>query len=276
MLMMGVGLYSSMSAQSGTEDDVTTPKIDSERAEYLRYLSGQSELIREAAANQRAAAEWSHPDPEALEAVFDSPRLWERGITDPDFLMVRVGRDEVRLVNKIRVKPVESSELDSEPVTKLALQHLRAVQQVIPHCPKAIDLSGRGLIGFYGDREAFRGAMRAWSAQIVCWHNPTNIGLAVVSPELEDQWEWAKWLPHAESQEIDGAGPARYLSDNLREVEVALEPLIKDRAKVVSDKGDVDWSSVTKSNKNIWSSSSTIRKCRRRPCGVWLRSTVSP
>lgn len=249
MVMMALGLYSSMSAQSGTEDDVTTPKIDSERAEYLRYLSGQSELIREAAANQRAAAEWSHPDPEVLEAVFDSPRLWERGITDPDFLMVRVGRDEVRLANKISVKPVESSELDSEPVTKLALQHLRAVQQVIPHCPKAIDLSGRGLIEFFGDREAFRGAIRAWSAQMVCWHNPTNIGLAVVSPELEDQWDWAKWLPHAESQEIDGAGPARYLSDNLHEVQAALEPLLKGRAKVVSDKGDVDWSSVTKSSK---------------------------
>lgn len=254
MAMMGLGLYSSVSAQGATEDDVTTPKIDSERAEYLRYLSGKSELIREAASTQRAAAEWSHPDPDALEAVFDTPRLWERGITDPDFLMVRVGRDEVRLANKIRVKPVESSELDSEPVTKLALQHLRAVQQVVPHCPKAIDLAGRGLIGFYGDREAFRGALRAWSAQMVSWHNPNTLGLAVVAPDkdtLEKQWGWAKWLPHAESQDIDGAGPARYLSDNLSEVAASLDPLLKSRAKVVDEKGAVDASGVTKSHKHF-------------------------
>lgn len=250
MLMMGIALFTSMQ-NSGGGEDVTTPKVNAERAEYLRYLSGKAEQIRDAAATQRAAAEWSHPDPDVLEAVFDSKRLWERFPTDPDFLQVRIGRDQVRLANKIRVKPVDA-EIDLEPVTKTALQHMRAVQQVIPHCPKAIDLSGYGQITAFGDRQVFRAAMRAWVAQIVCWHNPNNCGLAVVSPDLESpEWSWAKWLPHAESQEIDGAGPARYLATSLAAVEPMLDPLLKERAEVVDTKGNVDTTEVNKSHKQL-------------------------
>ncbi|MEW2484223.1 type VII secretion protein EccCa [Mycobacterium sp. NPDC049093] len=249
MLMMGIALFSSMQNSGG--EDVTTPKVNAERAEYLRYLSGKAEQIREAAASQRAAAEWSHPDPEVLEAVFDSKRLWERFPTDSDFLQVRIGRDQVRLANKIRVKPVDA-EIDLEPVTKMALQHMRAVQQVIPHCPKAIDLSGYGQITIYGDRQTFRAAMRAWVAQIMCWHNPNNCGLALVSPDLESpEWSWTKWLPHTESQDIDGAGPARYLATSLAAVEPMLDPLLKERAKVVDEKGNVDTSEVNKSHKQL-------------------------
>lgn len=251
MVMMGLALFSSMNNQGG--EDVTTPTINAERAEYLRYLSGKAENIRETAAGQRAAAEWSHPDPDVLEAVLDSPRLWERGTTDPDYLLVRVGRDEVRLKARIKVKPVES-ELDLEPVTKTALKQMRAVQQVIPHCPKAIDLAGRGLIGFHGDRTIFRGAMYAWIAQVACFHNPNNLGVAVVAPDkdtLEKRWGFTKWLPHSESQDIDGAGPARYLTTSLRDIEAALGPVLKGRAKVVDEKNNVDAAAVTKSHKHM-------------------------
>ena len=81
--------------------------------------------------------------------------MWERGASDPDYLHIRVGRDEVKLASKIKLKPVDS-ELDLEPVTKTALQHMRAVQQSIPHCPKAIDFAGLGMIAVYGDRSAVR------------------------------------------------------------------------------------------------------------------------
>ena len=155
MAMMGIALFSSMQSH-GVNTEMSTPEVNSERAEYLRYLSGKAEEIRAAADAQKASAEWSHPDPDVLEAVLDGPRMWERGASDPDYLHIRVGRDEVRLAAKIKVKPVDS-ELDLEPVTKTALQHMRAVQQSIPHCPKAIDFAGVGMIGVYGDRSAVRG-----------------------------------------------------------------------------------------------------------------------
>lgn len=249
MAMMGIALFQSMQQQGGNSE-MSTPEVNSERAGYLRYLSGKAAEIREVAAAQKASAEWSHPDPDVLEAALGSPRMWERGASDPDYLHIRVGRDEVKLDSKIKVKPVDS-ELDLEPVAKTALQHLRAVQQSIPHCPKAINFAGYGMIGVYGDRSVFAAAMRAWIAQLVCWHTPNDTALAVVSTYLESQWDWAKWLVHTESQDIDGAGPARFLSTSLRDVEAMLDPMLKDRTKLVDDKGAVNEAAVTKSNKHI-------------------------
>ena len=154
MAMMAIALFQSMQAQGGNSE-MSTPEVNSERAEYLRYLSGKTEEIRAAATAQRASAQWSHPDPDVLEAVLGSPRMWERGASDPDYLQIRVGRDEVKLASKIKVKPVDS-ELDLEPVAKTALQHMRAVQQSIPHCPKAIDFSGVGMIGCLRGSHAVR------------------------------------------------------------------------------------------------------------------------
>ena len=105
MAMMAIALFQSMQSQ-GVNSEMSTPEVNSERAEYLRYLSGKAEEIRDTAAAQRASARWSHPDPDVLEAVLGSPRMWERGSSDPDYLHIRIGRDEVRLASKIKVKPV--------------------------------------------------------------------------------------------------------------------------------------------------------------------------
>jgi type VII secretion protein EccCa/type VII secretion protein EccCb len=249
MAMMLIGLFQSVQS-GGPNNEMANPEVNSERAEYLRYLSGKGEEIRTAAEAQKAAAQWSHPEPSVLEAVLGSPRMWERGATDPDYLHVRVGCDDVKLLAKIKVKPVDS-ELDLEPVTKTALQHLRAVQQAIPHCPKAVDFAGYGMIGIYGDRALFADAVRAWVAQLMCWHSPNDIAVAVASPHLESHWGWAKWLPHTESADIDGAGPARYLGVSVADVGAMLEPLLSTRAKIVDDKGGVDAASVTKSHKHV-------------------------
>lgn len=249
MGIMGVSLFSSLESR-GNNSEMSTPEVDSERAEYLRYLSGKGEDLRKAAAAQKSSAEWSHPDPEVLEAVLDEPRQWERGASDPDYLHIRIGRDEVKLAAQVKVKPVDS-ELDLEPVAKTTLQHLRAVQQSIPHCPKAIDVASYGMIGVYGDRPLFRATVRAWVAQLVCWHTPNDTALAVVASDLEGKWEWAKWLPHTESNEIDGAGPARFLGTSLRDVEAMLDPMLKERAKTIDDKGTVDPGAVSKSNKHV-------------------------
>lgn len=250
MVMMLVALAQSVHIQ-GANTEMSTKEVDSDRAEYLRYLSGMGEKIRADAASQLAKEEWSHPDPDMLDAVTDSPRLWERGSTEDDYLKIRVGRDLVKRLSTITVKPVES-ELDLEPVERTAVDHLRSVQQAIPHCPKSIDLSELGLITVHGDRDLFCGAMRAWLGQLTVWHNPTHVAVAVASPRLESRWGYTKWFPHGESgDEIDGAGPGRYLCATINEVTATLGPLLMLRDKVADEKGNVDPSKVTKSHRQI-------------------------
>ena len=58
-------------------------------------------------------------------------------------------------------------------------------------------------------------------------------------------------MPHTESHDIDGAGPARFLGTSLRDVEAMLDPMLKERAKLVDDKGTVDAAAVSKSNKHV-------------------------
>ncbi|HLR99574.1 MAG TPA: type VII secretion protein EccCa [Mycolicibacillus parakoreensis] len=249
MAMMALGLFQSLQGQ-GANSEMSTPEVNSERAEYLRYLSATAAKVRAAGERQRAGAEWSHPDPELLDAAVGSPRMWERGSTDHDYLKVRVGRTPVALSSQVKVKPVDS-ELDLEPVTKTALQHMRAVQQTIPHCPKAVDLCGIGMVSVYGDRDLFASATRSWVCQLVCWHSPSAAAVAIVSPELETRWGWAKWLPHTETTETDGAGPARYLATSLDCLEPLLAPLIKDRSELVSTTGVATAEGPSKSHRHL-------------------------
>lgn len=220
-LMMVAGVIGNGYGGGGNKTDMTTEEVDSERAEYLRYLTEVGNSIRAAAQKQRKSALWSHPDPRIeLDPIVGSRRMWERGLGDPDYLKVRIGLDTVKLKNRISVKSVDN-EIDLEPVAKSALQEMRQVQSSIPHCPKAIDLAGCSFIGMYGDREMFRSATRAWISQLVTWHDPGLVKVAVACPELESQWDMVKWLPHATSAEIDGAGHARYLTtsyDKLRTI----------------------------------------------------------
>ncbi len=62
--------------------------------------------------------------------------------------------------------------------------------------------------------------MRAWIAQAVTWHDPTVLGVALAARDLEGpDWSWLKWLPHVDIPgELDGVGPARFLSTDADEL----------------------------------------------------------
>src|SRR5271170_4179298 len=82
LLLAATALY------RGNDNKMRTEEVDAERADYLRYLSVVRDNIRTQAAEQRAAAQWSHPDPTALSAVAGSRRQWERDPRDADFLVL--------------------------------------------------------------------------------------------------------------------------------------------------------------------------------------------
>lgn len=231
MVFSAVGSF--QNAGDGAQD-TSTPKVNAERADYLRYLSIKRADIRDARDAQLAAARWSHPDPQHLHRFTDGQRLWERALNSPDWLHIRVGLHTVKLRYPIKPKD-QPAEIDLEPVGLVALQHLRQVQQTIPHCPTAINFVSKGKLTVYGDRDLFRAAVRAWTAQLATWHRPDAVSLAVVSADLT-VWDWAKWLPHSESvRDIDGAGAARRLVTSVPELQLKfLDPMLEGR-----DKADV-------------------------------------
>ncbi|MBJ7384124.1 MAG: type VII secretion protein EccCa [Mycolicibacterium sp.] len=214
----------------GTDGKMRTEEVDAERADYLRYLSVVRDNVRAHAAEQRAALEWSHPDPALLAEVPGTRRQWERDPNDPDFLVVRAGLHDAPLSASLRVKDI-ANEIDLEPVSHTALRSLLDVQRMVRSVPAGIDLADVSRITVVGEAADVRGALRAWIAQAVTWHDPAVLGVALAAPDLEgDDWSWLKWLPHADIPgQVDGVGPARYLAPNVAELRDLLAPALDDR-----------------------------------------------
>jgi S-DNA-T family DNA segregation ATPase FtsK/SpoIIIE len=216
-----------------------TEEVDAERADYLRYLSVVRDNIRAQAAAQRAAAQWSHPDPAELAAIPGSRRQWERDPQDDDFLVVRAGVHSATLDTALRVNDT-ADEIDLEPVSHSALRSLLDTQRTVHDVPTGIDLAKVSRITVLGDADEVRAALRAWVAQAVTWHDPTVLGVAVATPDLESpDWSWLKWLPHVDIPgEADGVGPARYLSSKPDELAALLGPALSDRPAFTGGSGD--------------------------------------
>ncbi len=134
LLVAAAGIY------RGGDKKARTVEVDAERADYLRYLSVVRDNIRGAAAKQRAAAQWSHPDPADLVVVPGSRRQWERDPHDEDFLVLRTGRHAVALASTVRVGDI-ADELDLEPVSHSALRSLLDTQRTVRDVPVGLDVT---------------------------------------------------------------------------------------------------------------------------------------
>ena len=224
MLLAATALY------RGDGNKMRTEEVDAERADYLRYLSVVRDNVRAHAAEQRAALEWSHPEPEALAAVPGTRRQWERDPRDRDFLVLRAGLHDVPLDTALKVKDTVD-EIDLEPVSHSTLRGLLDVQRTVRDAPTGIDVTKLARITVHGDADDVRNAVRAWVAQAVTWHDPTMLGVALASPDVDsDDWSWLKWLPHVDiSGQADGVGPARYLTTTVAELRQQLDPALADR-----------------------------------------------
>ncbi len=224
LLLAATALY------RGSDGKVRTEEVDAERADYLRYLSVVRDNIRTTAAQQRASAQWSHPDPHELSAVPGSRRQWERDPHDDDFLVVRTGRHSAPLATPLRVADA-ADEIDLEPVSHSTLRSLLETQRTVRDVPIGLNLGQVSRITVLGEPDEVRAAIRAWLAQAVTWHDPTLLGVALAAPDLEDPgWSWLKWLPHVDIPgQADGVGPARYLAPNLDMLAALLGPALADR-----------------------------------------------
>ncbi len=224
LLLAATALY------RGSDNKLRTEEIDAERADYLRYLSVVRDNVRAQAQAQRAALDWSHPDPELLAAIPGTRRQWERDPHDTDFLVLRAGLHDAPLSVALRVKDAVD-EVDLEPVSHTTLRGLLDVHRTVRAVPAGIEVAKVSRITVLGDRDEVRGAVRAWLAQAVTWHDPAVLGVALATPDLEaPDWSWLKWLPHADIPgAADGVGPARNLATGTDELRALLAPVLTDR-----------------------------------------------
>ncbi|MBB2933880.1 S-DNA-T family DNA segregation ATPase FtsK/SpoIIIE [Amycolatopsis bartoniae] len=229
MMVMSMG---GMFAGGGKSGGAKKAEMNEDRKDYLRYLGQMRERAREAMADQRAALEWVHPDPQALWSLAASRRMWERRQNDQDFLHLRVGRSSHRLATRL-VPPQTGPVEELEPIATLALRRFVRAHSIVPDLPTQITLRGFAAVSVQGDRELTRGLTRAMLAQLVTFHSCDDVLIAIATAgRAKAEWEWAKWLPHVQHPELsDGIGQLRMMAGSLQQIEDWLDGELRDRPR---------------------------------------------
>ncbi|MCM3883413.1 type VII secretion protein EccCb [Frankia sp. R82] len=208
---MGVGMYfQQRSAGRNT--------FGEQRRHYLAALAVARERLSIAAAWRRDAEQWAHPDPLALWSAAGNPaRCWERRSDSPDFLQARVGVG-ARPFDCLPASASAGHSMDRrDPVCEAALAGLTSAFAVLPALPLTVRLDEIATLAVVGPAQRCRGVVRALLAQLVTFHAPDDLRLAVCrTPESAKWWEWVKWLPHIEHPEALAAdGPVRLVCSDL-------------------------------------------------------------
>lgn len=203
------------------------------RRDYLRYLSQTRRTALETAKAQRNAQYYLHPSPEQLWAlVAEGSRVWERRTSDEDFGQVRVGLGPQGLATPL-IPPQTGPVDELEPLTAGAMQRFLATHSALDHLPMAVSLRAFYHVTISGESGTVRGAARAVAASLASLHSPEDLVIAVAtSRDAAPEWEWAKWLPHAQAPGLaDGAGSMRLITTDPVELEELLATRLQGRPR---------------------------------------------
>ncbi|GAB3451629.1 type VII secretion protein EccCa [Actinophytocola sediminis] len=229
MGLMAVLMFVTQMARGGTD---RRQRLRGERRDYLRYLGQVRGQVRAAAAQQREALAWRHPDPAGLWSIAMTGRLWERRAAHADFAEIRLGTGQQRLA--LRITPPSSKPIaDLEPLTARALRRFINAYTTVSNLPTALFLRGFAKVRFTGDQDAIRAVTRSVLAQLVTLHSPEDLRIAVCAdPGRVQLWDWVKWLPHAQHPvEQDGAGQVRLLADGVDALTDLLDAELGERGR---------------------------------------------
>ena len=173
-----------------------------------------------------------HPDPAGLARIAIQPtdRLWERRITDGDFLELRVGTASVP--SSVQV---EDPELD---------EHRRTTVPVLEDVPVTVSLRAQGVVGVTGTDAA---SQAAWMvAQAAVLHAPRDLRIYVLTERSSDErWEWVRWLPHCRATDgntyVQIGATAEALSRRVNEIGRVIAARVEAEAdrRVEADRPDL-------------------------------------
>ncbi|MDF2823317.1 MAG: secretion protein EccC, partial [Mycobacterium sp.] len=227
MIMSMAGMF-----MGGGRSGKAAAELNEERKDFFSYLAGLRADAEQTGAEQRAALQWSHPDPRTLVDLAGTRRMWERRPSDNDFCHVRLGLGTHRLATRL-LAPETGPPEDLEPVSTMALRRFVATHSVVHALPTAVSLRAFPTISFDGDATQVRQLVRSMMLEMCTFHGPEHLRIAVVTSKPDDtNWSWVKWLAQAQHETLrDGCGTMRLLFPTLELLESALEADLADRGR---------------------------------------------
>ena len=147
----------------GGQQQMSRPKLDAMRAQFMLMLDMLRETANESADSMDANYRWFHPEPTTLAAAVGSPRMWERKPDGKDlnFGVARIGVGMTRPEVTWGEPQNMPTDIELEPVTGKALQEFGRYQSVVYNLPKMVSLLVEPWYALVGNREQTLGVMRA-------------------------------------------------------------------------------------------------------------------
>ena len=221
------GLFSPIMAIANFVSDRRGSRKDNitKNKEYGAELASVNARIEAARETETSVRRMSSPDPASLlmQAIGPGPRLWERRVTDPDYLRVCVGLADLPSTVTVEQRRSKTEEVDP-PRT------LRGV-------PAWVDMSQLGVVGLAGEQETAEPLAHWLVSQMALLHSPRDVRVMVLSDNAgEARWNWVRWLPHARSDADAGSVTIGAQQESVGRRLVELNNLVASRLELTKDK----------------------------------------
>jgi S-DNA-T family DNA segregation ATPase FtsK/SpoIIIE len=190
LMLMGNAVEARLSNRSGAKRG--TEEFRKKLAEF--ETTGRERLATEALARRN-----EHPDlPELIGALRDrTPTLWSRRPDADHFAEICVGRAPQPPRTTFTAKLIS----DGQEVLTAELDTVLDSLSEVVDVPVVIDLQTDGSVGVAGPPYHARSAVSSMIASLALLHSPAELSIGLMTSEAtEPQWDWLKWLPHADTR----------------------------------------------------------------------------
>lgn len=195
---------------------------------YGKYLLDRRREIRKLRSEEREAMDYQNPTLSVLQdmVLAYSSRIYERTVTDDDFLKVNIGyrRGEsgVQIV-------FQNKELDlTKDELLLEAKRIPREYEKIEHIPVEIDLK-KAHLGLVGSKRNIHEQIKYMLAQLTFFQSYHDLQIVFIhSGAYEEDFKYMRWYPHLRLQFINVIG--EICSEQVRDqILGSIQQLLKDR-----------------------------------------------
>jgi len=210
LLMMGMASASLLTAGFSVSSYFTNKKEVKEKNQkrnddYQEYLLETGSQLSRLKAEQKKALTYNFPSVDELVDLVESynPRIYEKMVTNDDFLKVHLGTGAIDSSYSLRFQPTNRKEDWSRFVEKKLVQpHIK-----LEDAPIVLSLRDQAL-GLAGAAPVLRVAVQTLLFQIAALHSYHDVEFVtlVSQEEYENHWREWRWLPHAQMRSLNLRG----------------------------------------------------------------------
>lgn len=178
-------------------------------SKYGAYLDDIEEQVRKLKSRQTTALQLANPSLGECVKILETrdTRLWNRRLSDADFMQLRVGVGEGSV--SFEVKGQQDSFTLEEDSLLTRAKKIVEESKSLPDVPIVCDVYQDKLIGVIGERREAVRLVKNMILQAVTSHSYEELKLVSVFSKREAaEWDWVKWLPHS----FDEAREQRFVS----------------------------------------------------------------